>query len=111
MYRLGQCTLIYLHHSVDENYNPIIERVEKLVKCKLMESFSFNYYQNQTRDMRKSKNIIVAKTDAFDQIVNDNRYQLEYVLIGGTKYKLINLLKDRNSSLNSILDCQEVINE
>lgn len=111
MYRLGQCTLVYVRQAHDENYNPITETASKVVKCKIMDAFSVNYYQNQTRDMRKSKNIIVAKPYTNNLVQNNESYQLERVEIGSVVYTITNILKDRNSDLNAILDCQEVINE
>lgn len=111
MYRLGQCTLVYIHQSQDENYNPVIEKISKTVKCQLMDAFSLNYYQNQTRDMRRARNLVIAKHNSFDQVVNDKVYKLEYAEIGRFKYKVTNILKDRNSDLNVVLDCEEVMNE
>ena len=111
MYRLGQCELVYIHQGVDSNYNPVIEEHTKTVKCALMDSFSQNYYQNQSRDMRKSKNIIIPKTSTFDVYIGSKRYQLEKVNFGTRKYKVINILINRDSSLTSILDAEEIINE
>ena len=111
MYRLGEAELIYIHQGKDDNYNPVIETESKSVRCSLMDSFSVNYYQNQTRDMRKSKNIIVPKTYTFDVYLGDKRFQLEYVKLGAVKYKVMNILINRESSLTSILDCEQIINE
>lgn len=111
MYRLGQCTLRYVHQTTDNNYNPIIEIEDRIVKCSLMDTFSLNYYQNQTRDMRNSKNIVVAKNHLLNVEKDNKFFQLEYVLFGNKKFKIMNILKDRKSSLKAILDCQEVINE
>lgn len=111
MYRLGQVSLVYVRHTQDIDYNPVIESVSKLVKCKLMDAFSVNYYQNQTRDMRRARNIVVAKNYSFDVIQDNVSYQLEYADIGTKRYKITNILKDRKSSLQVILDCEEVMNE
>lgn len=111
MYRLGQCTLRYVHQTKDVNYNPIIDIKERVIKCSLMNTFSFNYYQSQTRDMRRSMNLVIPKHYVSDYVVDDVKYKLEYALVGGTKYKVINVLRDKKSSLHSILDLQEVINE
>ena len=111
MYRLGQVELVYLHQSEDSNYNPVIEEHRVLVKCTLMDTFSVNYYLNQSREMKNSKNIIVPKTYCNDVIIGSKRYQLEYANFGTRKYKIVNVLNNRDSSLTSILDTEEVINE
>lgn len=111
MYRLGKCSLVYVRHTQDVDYNPLTETTSVEVNCKLMEAFSLSYYQNQTRDMRRARNIIVPKYMSCDRIIENERYQLEYADIGNTRYKITNILKDRNSSLNVILDCEEVMNE
>lgn len=110
MNRLGEVELIYISQKVDENYNPIVEEERKLVNCTLMESFSVGYYLNQTRDVRKSKNIVIPTTYTFDVMLGDKRYQLEYAKLGTVKYKVTNILNNRKSSLTSILDCEEVMN-
>lgn len=111
MYRLGQVKLIYIHQTKDEDYNPVIEVNEKIVKCSLMNSFSASYYVNQSRDMRHTKNIIIPKYDSLDVYSDNKRFQLEYCELGGAKYKVNNILTNRNSSLSVILDCDEVMNE
>lgn len=111
MYRLGQCTLVYVRHTQDINYNPTIETISKIINCKLMDAFSQNYYQNQTRDMRRARNIVIPKSYSFDQVLENETYQLEYADINQKRYKITNILKDRNSSLQVILDCEEVMNE
>lgn len=111
MYRLGRCDLVYIHQFKDDDYNPKIDKFFKPVKCHLMNSFSSNYYRNQTRDMRKSKNIRIPKYLVNDIFKCEKRYSLEYVYIGHLKYKIVNILMDKDSSLYSILDCEEIINE
>ena len=111
MYRLGQVELLYVHQSKDENYNPITEEISRTIKCSLMDAFSLNYYQNQTRDMRKSRNIIVPKSYTYDIEEDGKKYQLEYCKLNSLRYKVKNILIDKSTSLNLILDCEEIINE
>ena len=111
MYRLGDTVLIFIHQSKDENYNPTIETLERRVKCSLMNSFSASYYVNQSRDMRRTRNIIVPKHNTFDIYQDNKRYQLEYCKLGAVKYKISNILTNRKSNLSVILDCDEVMNE
>lgn len=110
MRRQGEVTLVYLHQSNDEDGNPTIEEYTHVVKCSLIDAFSLNYYQNQSRDMRRTRNIGVAKHYTFDHVDGDKRYKLEFADLGTTRYKITNILLDRNSSLKMILDCDEVMN-
>lgn len=111
MYRLGEVELVYICQTKDDNYNPVNLSYSRLVKCSLRNAFSANYYNNQTRDMRRTRNIIVSKDYTHDVYIDSKRYQLEYAKLGAVKYSVRNILKDNNSSLQMILDCDEVINE
>lgn len=111
MYRLSQCELVYINQSRSENGSPIITKHFKSVKCKLMESFSQNYYQSQTREMRNTKNIIISKPYTEDVKIDGATYHLEYVNFNDRKYKVVNILVNRKSTITSILDCDEVVNE
>lgn len=110
MYRLNNCSLVYKRNSRDANGNPTVLAIEKVVKCTVMDSFSLNYYQNQQRDMRSSRNIVIAKPYTFDHVVGDDHYQLEEVKFDGRRFKVQNILLNRNSAITSILDCQEIMN-
>lgn len=111
MYRLSQCELVYINQSRDSRGNPVITPLLKMVKCKIMESFSQNYYQSQTREMRNTKNILISKPYTEDISIDGATYHLEYVNFNSHKYKVINILVNRGSAITSILDCDEVINE
>lgn len=111
MYRLNECALVYINQSKDERGNPVITKHLKNIKCKIMESFSQNYYQSQTREMRNSKNIIVSKPYIEDVVIDGAIYHLEYVNFYDRKYKVKNILVNRRSAITSILDCEEVVNE
>lgn len=111
MNRLTQCDLVYVHQGQDDEGNTVIETKSKTVKCAIMESFSVNYYNSQERDMRNSKNIVVALPYADDFSEDGKRYRLEYANFKGVKYKVTNILNNRRSAITSILDCQEVKGE
>lgn len=104
------CNLIYTGLSQKPTGSPVnTQIVESNVKCDDMETFSQNYYAQNQRIMRLSKNIAIYKHLAADRIDNNNiRHELSHVEINGKKYKIQNILKHRESALKVILDCQEL---
>ena len=105
----SECKLVYTGMSQKASGSPVNEKIiEEHVKCDDMETFSQNYYAQNQRIMRLSKNIAVYKRFAEDRVVGNIRYELSHVEIYGKKYKIQNILKHRDSSLKVILDCQEL---
>ena len=104
------CNLIYTGLGQKESGSPVNSKItESNVKCDDMETFSQNYYAQNQRIMRLSKNIAIYKHLAEDRIDSDGiRHELSHVEINGKKYKIQNILKHRDSSLKVILDCQEL---
>lgn len=109
MYIKSEVELIYEGQTVADNGSPIAIFQKKLVRCDEMETFSNNYYNNQQRNMRLSRNLIVPTyltDDIFD--CEGNRYELMYCNYDCRKYKVRNILKMRNTRQRMILDIQEV---
>lgn len=91
-----------------QNGSPTILEIKETVRCDEMENFSNNYYNEQQRNMRESRNLIVPTwltTDRTDKGIN---YELMYVNYLGKRYKVRNILKLRNTRQRMILDIQEV---
>lgn len=109
MYIKSEVELIYEAQSVADNGSPIAIFKSKVVRCDEMETFSNNYYNNQQRNMRLSRNIIVP-TYLTEDIIDceDQRYELMYCIYDNRKYKVRNILKMRNTRQRMILDVQEV---
>ena len=90
------------------NGSPTILEIKQTVRCDEMENFSSNYYNEQQRNMRESRNLIVPTwltTDRTDKGIN---YELMYANYLGKRYKVRNILKMRNTRQRMILDIQEV---
>lgn len=103
------CTLIYTGRTEKSNGSPVdLVITEDKVKCDVMETFSQNYYAQNQRIMRLSKNISIPKLFAEDRFKDGIRYELSHVEIHHIKYRIQNILIHRESSLKRILDCQEL---
>lgn len=116
MFIKSEAILIYEGQSVEENGSPLRIYQEKRIRCDEMETFSNNYYNEQQREMRLSRNLVVPThytLDIFD--CEDRRYELMYVNYDNRKYKVKNILKfngGRNRSYKTrqlmVLDIQEL---
>lgn len=109
MYIKSEVELIYEGQGVADNGSPIALYISKRVRCDERETFSNQYYSNQQRNMRLSRNLIVPTylaEDIFD--CDDQRYELMYCVYDKRKYKVRNILKMRNTRQRMILDIQEV---
>lgn len=103
------CKLIYTGLGQKDTGSPVKNQIiEDNIKCDDMETFSQNYYAQNQRIMRLSKNIAIFKHLSEDRVVDNVRYELSHVEIYGRKYKIQNILKHRDSYLKVILDCQEL---
>lgn len=109
-----QAELIYVGHTVAENGSPIEVTISKTIKVKEIKNFSFNYYNQNQRSMRLSKNIIVPKWMTED-VAGDGetgiegvRYELAYVRYNGLKYQIREIMKYYKTALRVVLDIQEV---
>lgn len=113
MYIKSQVELIYVAQGVAENGSPLELFINKSVKCNEMQTFSANYYNDQQRNMRTSRNLVIPTylTEDLIELEDDctpKRYELMYCKYDGRKYKVKNILKMRDTRLNMILDVQEV---
>lgn len=109
MYIKAKVDLIYEGQRVADNGSPVATYLNKEVRCDEMETFSNNYYSNQQRNMRLSRNLIVPTYLTEDIIDCDgSRYELMYCIYDQRKYKVRNILKLRNTRQRMILDIQEV---
>ena len=110
MYIKAEVELIYEGQGVADNGSPTLLEKKKVIRCDEMETFSNNYYNEQQRNMRLSRNLVVPTYYTDDLICCDdgNRYELMYVNYDNRKYKVRNILKMRNTRQRMILDIQEV---
>lgn len=108
MFIKGSVTLIYEAQGVASNGSPVTSEITETVRCDEAETFSNQYYTEQQRNMRESRNLIVPSylTESF---VKDNlRYELMYVTYRDIRYKVRNILKVRNTRQKMLLDIQEI---
>lgn len=110
MYIKSQVELIYVGQGVADNGSPTSLEKKKVIRCDEMETFSNNYYNEQQRNMRLSRNLVIPTQYTNDICCecDDTRYELMYVNYDGRKYKVKNILKMRNTRQRMILDIQEV---
>ena len=115
MFIKSQVELIYEGQGVSENGSPFALYQSKVVRCDEMETFSNNYYSEQQREMRLSRNLVIPTYLTQDLIVNDKRYELMYCVFDGKKYKVRNILKFKANRYSRgstrqlmILDVQEL---
>lgn len=106
--------LIYTGKTVAENGSPIEVTVSKTVKTKEIKTFSHNYYSQNQRLMRLSKNLIIPRWMSEDLIGDGEvgeqgvRYELNYVRYHGLKYQIREIMKYYKTALRVVLDIQEV---
>lgn len=108
MYIKSEAELIYEGQGVAENGSPTILQTSQVIKVDEAESFSNNYYNDQQRNMRLSRNLIIPSFFTNDKILNGVTYELMYVNYDGKRYKVKNILKVRNTRQKMLLDIQEV---
>ena len=109
MFIKSEVELVYVGQGVRENGSPTILEISKDVRCDEMENFSNNYYNEQQRNIRESRNLVVPTyltEDIFDY--SNNRYELMYCNYLGRKYRVRNILKMRGTRQKMVLDIQEV---
>lgn len=108
MFILSEVELIYVGQGVAENGSPVQLETSKVVRCSEMETFSNNYYNEQQRNMRLSRNLVVPTYLTDDVILTDTKYELMFCIYDGKKYRVRNILKMRGTRQRMILDIQEV---
>lgn len=109
MYIKAEVDLIYIGQDTATNGSPVQLQISKKVRCDEMETFSNNYYNEQMRNMRESRNLLIPTYLTHDiQDQNGKTYELMYVIYDGRKYKVRNILKKRGTRQMMILDVQEV---
>ena len=108
MYIKSEADLIYVGQGAATNGSPI-ELTEKVtVRVDEMETFSNNYYNDQQRNMRLSRNLVVPTYLTQDISVEDKMYELMYVDYQSKHYRVRNILKLRGTRQKMILDIQEI---
>lgn len=108
MYIKTEAELIYVGQGVASNGSPVELRQTKTVKVNEMETFSANYYNEQQRNMRQSRNLVVPTYMTLDMEIDGKMYELMYVNYHGRNYKVRNILKLRGTRQQMILDIQEI---
>ena len=114
MFIKSQAELIYEGQGVADNGSPVALYKTKTVRVDELETFSINYYNEQQRNMRLSRNLVVPTyltEDIYD--CDSTRYELMYVNYDDKKYRIRNILKYRGrytgrTRQHMILDIQEV---
>ena len=113
MFIKSDAELIYEGQGVAENGSPIPLYQTKTVRVDELETFSSNYYNEQQRNMRLSRNFVVPTYLTHDIDVDNVRYELMYVNYENKKYRIRNILKysgryTGRTRQKMILDVQEV---
>ena len=108
MFIKSQCELIYVGQGVASNGSPIELEEKVTIPVSELETFSVNYYNEQDRSMRESRNLVIPTYLTFDKQVSGKNYELMYVNYQGKRYKVRNILKRRGTRQMMILDIQEV---
>ena len=108
MFIKSECELIYHGQGVISNGSPVILEIRKTVRCNEMETFSNNYYNEQQRNMRLSRNLVVPTYLTWDIEEDGKHYELMYVNYDGRNFKVRNILKLRGTRQQMILDIQEI---
>jgi hypothetical protein len=109
MFIKSSVDLIYEGQSVAANGSPKAVTLSETVKCDEMETFSNNYYNDQQRNMRLSKNLVLPSYLTVDRQDDEGiNYELMYCDYQGKRYKVKNILKLRGTRQRMILDIQEV---
>lgn len=108
MYIKSEVELIYQGQGVAQNGSPISLEIRKTVQCDEAETFSVNFYNEQKRNMRLSRNLVIPTYLTGDIEENGKSYELMYCNYDGKLYKVHNILKVRNTRRVMMLDIQEV---
>lgn len=108
MFIKSSVTLIYEGQGVASNGSPVTSTIRETVRCDEAETFSNQYYTEQERNMRESRNLIVPTYMTESFIREGLRYELMYVEYLGIRYKVRNILKVKNTRHRMLLDIQEI---
>lgn len=108
MFIKSEVELVYVGQGALENGSPTILEITNTVRCDEMETFSNNYYNEQQRNMRESRNLVVPTYLTEDIVSSNVRYELMYCNYDGRKYRVRNILKLRGTRQRMVLDIQEV---
>lgn len=108
MFIKSQCELIYVGQETATNGSPIEVEEKVTIPVSELETFSVNYYNEQDRSMRESRNLVIPTYLTNDVHANGKNYELMYVNYQGKRYKVRNILKRRKTRQMMILDIQEV---
>ena len=108
MYIKSEVELIFVAQGVKDTGSPVNLEHSVVVRCDEMETFSQNYYNEQQRNMRLSRNLVLPTYQTEDIEIDGKRYELMYCVYDGLKYKVRNILKMRGTRQRMILDIQEV---
>lgn len=108
MFIKSEVELIYIGQGVRENGSPTELEYKKTVRCDEMKTFSNNYYNDQQRNMRLARNLVIPTYLTEDVNDLDIEYELMYVNYDSKKYRIRNILKMKNTRQRMILDIEEV---
>lgn len=113
MFIKSEAELIYEGQGVADNGSPVSLQKSVVVRVDELETFSSNYYNEQQRNMRLSRNLVVPTYLTNDIIEDDVVYELMYVNYQDKNYRVRNILKYSSRQTGRtrqkmILDIQEV---
>lgn len=107
----GAADLIYVSMTKASNGSPVSKTITLPdVKVKEIRTFSLNYYTSRpnSRQMRKSRNLVVDKRLTYDRKDDDgNVYELMFVMYQGTKFTVREILHYYKRDTGMVLDCEE----
>lgn len=107
----GAATLIYIGQTKASNGSPVMKSITlPNVKVKEIRTFSLNYYTSRptSRQMRKSRNLVVDKKLTFDRTDDDGVvYELMFVEYQGTRFTVREVLHYFKRDTAMVLDCEE----
>lgn len=104
--RKNECELLYVKTEKDGAYSEDVYKYPLLIGCDVLKTFSLNYYDRQNRNKRKSINLNIPSY--YVDLHADEGYELEYLNFENKRYKIENILDDRDrGDMYVILDCEE----
>lgn len=113
MFIKSEAELIYEGQGVAENGSPVALYQTETVRVDEMETFSINYYSEQQRNMRLSRNLVIPAYLCEDIVKDGVTYELMYVNYQSKNYRIRNTLKyngrfSQRTRQRMVLDIQEV---
>lgn len=81
--------------------------IKKSVRTKKYYNFSSYYYENQNRKLDTSTNIVVDRFLTNSIFKNNKKFDLKFVVIDNSTYKIKNIMPFNQKKRKVILDCEK----